>query len=199
MDGADLPLYSLSYSNDQKRGYMDLSQKGGHPISILVERPLAEKELSLNEGAEKAKTYLKEFGFENMHLYQSAEYSKNGMYSFVYDDDGVKVYSDSIEVKIALDNGDLLGLTTNTFYSNHHDRKISDPEITEEEAKELVNPNVDIQESSLAIIVNELDEEVLTYEFLGTLENETYRIYINAVSGNEEMVEKLNRKERSYS
>ncbi len=34
-------------------------------------------------------------------------------------------------------------------------------------------------------------KEVLCYEFIGLLDDETYRIFINAANGDEELVEKL--------
>lgn len=197
--GSDIPIYSISYQNENKKGYMDITQKGGHPLTILVDRPIKEKKLSLNEGAEKAQAYIEDFDFEDMQLYQSAEYNDNGMYSFLYSQDGIRVYSDSIEVKVALDNGDILGLTAKNYFGNHHERQIDEPGITEEEAVEFVNPNVKIHESSLAIIDNDLSEEVLTYEFLGTLGEDTYRIFINAIDGKEEKVEKLGGKELNYA
>jgi spore germination protein len=102
-------------------------------------------------------------------------------------------------VKVALDDGEILGFTANNYYMNHTDRDIPDPEISEEEAKEKVNPSVDIQEEFLAVIDNDLGEEVLTYEFLGVLDNETYRIFINAMDGREEQVERLDGTEINYS
>ncbi|HLR40623.1 MAG TPA: germination protein YpeB [Virgibacillus sp.] len=197
--GADVPMYSISYRNGDKNAYMDMSQKGGHPISLLVDRPVGDKKISLNEGAEKAKAYIDEFDFENMAISQSSEYDNIGVYSFLYADDDVHVYSDSIEVKVALDNGDIIGLNARNYFMNHTDRDIPEPKITEEEAKDKVNPKVDIKEESLAVIDNDLGEEVLTYEFLGVLNNETYRIFINAMDGQEEKVEKLAGTEVNYT
>jgi len=198
-EGADIPIYSVSYENGERRAYMDITQKGGHPLTILIERPIEEKKISLNEGSEKALAYLEGFDFEDMQLYQSAEYNDVGMYSFLYNQDGIRVYSDAIEVKVALDNGDTLGLTAQHYFNNHHERELAEPEITEEEAVEFVNPNVEIHETNLAVIDNDLGEEVLTYEFLGTLGDDTYRIFINAMNGNEEEVEKLGGKELNFA
>jgi len=198
-EGADVPMYSISYRNGDKNAYMDMSQKGGHPISLLVDRPVGDKKISLNEGAEKAKAYIDEFDFENMAISQSSEYDNIGVYSFLYADDDVHVYSDSIEVKVALDNGDIIGLNARNYFMNHTDRDIPEPDISEEEAKDKVNPKVEIKEESLAVIDNDLGEEVLTYEFLGVLNNETYRIFINAMDGQEEKVEKLAGTEVNYT
>src|SRR5699024_5898312 len=150
------------YRNGDKNAYMDMSQKSGHPISLLVDRPVGDKKISLNEGAEKAKDYINEFDFENMEISQISAYNNIGVYSFLYVDDDVHVYSDSIEVKVDLDNGDIIGLNARNYFMNHTDRDISETKITEEEAKDKVNPKVDIKEESLAVIDNDLGEEVLT-------------------------------------
>jgi spore germination protein len=42
-----------------------------------------------------------------------------------------------------------------------------------------------------AVILNNLKKEVLCYEFLGVIDSDTYRIFINAENGQEEKVEKL--------
>jgi len=197
-EGADLPMYSVSYNNGDKRAYMDMSKQGGHPLTLLVTRSIGDKKISLNEGSEKAQDYLESYNLNNMELFQSSEYDNIGVYSYLYNQDGVRIYSDAVEVKVALDNGDIIGLTADNFYMNHSERDIPEPEISESEAKEMVNPNVKIQEQFLAVIDNELGEEVLTYEFLGTLDNDTYRIFINAMSGQEEKVERLDGTEINY-
>ncbi len=43
-----------------------------------------------------------------------------------------------------------------------------------------------------------MEEEVLTYEFLGMMDDETYRIFINAENGLEEKVEKLTGTETNF-
>jgi len=198
-EGAKVPLYSVSYQDGDKNAYMDMTEKGGHPITLLIERPIKEKQLSLNEGMEKAKEYLNQFNFKNMEVYQSSEYDNIGVYSFLYNEDGIRVYSDAMEVKVALDNGDILGFTAKNYYMNHKDRQIPTPNLSNKEAKDKVNKSVDIQEEYLALIDNDLGEEILAHEFLGILGDETYRIFINAMNGMEERVEKLSGSEINYS
>jgi len=198
-DGSDVPIYSISYRNGDKNAYLDMTEQGGHPITLLVNRSIKEKKLSLHDGMEKAKQYLETFDFDNMIVFQSSEFNNIGVYSFLYSEDDIRVHSDAIEVKVALDNGDILGLTAQNYFMNHRDRDIPKPDITEDEAEDLINSNVDVQEKYLAIIDNDFGEEVLAYEFLGTYEEDTYRIFINAMNGNEEKVERLSGTEINFS
>ncbi|MFD1039514.1 germination protein YpeB [Virgibacillus byunsanensis] len=198
-DGADIPLYSISYKNDEENAFMDMSVQGGHPLTLLVNRTVNSKDISLNEGLEKAKAYLAQNELEDMTIFQSNEFGNIGVYSFLYNQDGIRVYSDAVEVKVALDNGDILGLTARNYFMNHKERDIPEPEISEKEAKDKVNSEVEIHEEHMSVIDNDLGEEVLVYEFLGVLDNETYRIFINAMDGTEEKVEKLNGTEMRFA
>ena len=134
-----------------------------------------------------------------MVIFQSNEYDNIGVYSFLHNEDGTRVYSDAIEVKVALDNGDILGITARNYFMNHKDRDLPKPKITDKEAKEKVNEQVEIKEEHLAVIDNDLGDEVLTYEYLGVLGDQTYRIFINAMDGREEKVEKLSGTEVNFT
>lgn len=197
--GADVPVYTATYVNGDQRGFVDITKQGGNPITLLKNRPVDKKKISLNEGMENATKYMKQLGFEDMVLFQSSQYDNIGSFTYLYSQDGVRVYSDTIEVKVALDNGEILGLTSQNYMKNHRERKIPKPKISNTEAKEMVNPNVNIQEEFLAIIDNDLGEEVLAYEFLGVNGDDTYRIFINALDGKEEKVEKLGGSEMNYA
>src|SRR5699024_10393540 len=127
-----------------------------------------------------------QFGYENMGVLQSQQLDDIGVYTFLNIEDDVRIYPDAIVVKIALDNGDIMGLNAKEYVLNHHDRNIGKPKLTSEEARDEVNQSVQIHDEHLSIIENDLNEEVLTYEFLGEMNDETYRIFINAETGIEE-------------
>jgi len=133
-----------------------------------------------------------------MSVLQSQQFNDVGVYTFLNVEDDIRIYPDAIIVKVALDNGDILGLNAKEYVLNHHDRNIEMPKITSEEARDKVNPNVQIHDENLSIIENNLNEEVLTYEFLGEMNDETYRIFINAETGIEEKVEKLTNTEMNF-
>ncbi|KGX87984.1 germination protein YpeB [Pontibacillus litoralis] len=197
-DGADVPTYSLSYEGKNKRGYMDMTVQGGHPLSILVSRDVKDAQFSLYDGMKEAEKFLQKHQYDNMEAYQTTQYDQVGVYSFLYVQDDVRVYPDSVQVKVALDNGDIIGLSAKNYFMNHQERDIPKPALSEEEAREFVSPKVHLQEHHLAIIENDLKEEVLVYEFVGTMGDNTYRIFINAEDGIEEKVERLKQSEMKF-
>ncbi|WP_070121160.1 germination protein YpeB [Bacillus marinisedimentorum] len=199
--GADNGFYSVTLKNDRENidVSMDITKKGGYPIWILQNRTLGEPKISLNKAAEKAGGFLKEHKFENLDLFESAQYDKQGVFTFVSRMDKVRIYPETVKMKVALDTGDVIGFSAEDYLLSHQQREIPEPAIPEKEALAKVNPKVKVMETRQAIILNDLGEEVLVYEIMGTIKNDTYRIFINAENGAEEKVEKLQNAEPLYN
>ncbi|NQD65176.1 germination protein YpeB [Bacillus haikouensis] len=196
--GSEFKFYSVSIGNGNTEASMDVTQKGGYPIWYINNREVKDSKISLNKAAEKATKFLKENKFEKLELFESVQYDKMGIFTYVTVLDGVRIYPDAIKIKVALDNGQIIGFAAEDYLRNNHDREIAEPGIALEDAKKETNTNLKVMEERLAVIVNDLNEEVLCYEFLGMLGNDTYRIFINANTGEEEKVEKLKNAEPIY-
>lgn len=198
--GSDYGFYSVSIQNEKTKqeANMDITKKGGYPIWFLLNREIKHQKLSLNDASNKAVTFLKDHDFKDLDLFESAQYDNIGVFTFVGTQDDVRIYPDAINMKVALDNGDVIGFSAEDYLKSHKAREIPEAGITNEEAKKKVNPNLKIMDEKKAIILNDLNEEVLCYEFTGTLGNDTFRIYINAEDGTEEKVEKLQNAEPVY-
>ncbi|MGM0874018.1 MAG: germination protein YpeB [Bacillota bacterium] len=192
-EGSPFGFYSVSMHDkkNNKDFNMDLTKKGGHPIFLVQNREIKEKDISLNDASNNARDFLKEHGFENLDLFESAQYDNIGVFSFVSIENGVRIYPDAIRMKVALDDGQVIGFSARDYLASHKKREISKPKISKEEAANMLNPSLEVQEDRLAVITNDLGDEVLCYEFLGTIEDDTYRIFIEAENGTEEKIEKL--------
>lgn len=197
-EGSDYGFYSITVRNGNNQANLDITKKGGHPLYLIQSRDIKKQKLSLNDGMNKAAQFLKEHGFQNMTVFESAQYDHTGVFLFVAEEDGVKIYPDSIRIKVALDDGTILAFSAEDYLSFHRKRDIPEPKMSLEEARGKINTNLKVMEDNLAIIINDVDEEVLCYEFIGTINNDTYRIYINAENGAEEKIEKLQNAERIY-
>ncbi|OAT84050.1 germination protein YpeB [Bacillus sp. MKU004] len=196
--GSEFKFYSVSIGNGKTDASMDITQKGGYPIWYINNREVKEAKISLNKASEQATKFLKENKFEKLELFESVQYDKLGVFTYVTLLDGVRIYPDAIKVKVALDNGQIVGFAAEEYLRNNHSREIPEPGITLKEAKTKTNPNLKVMEERQAVIINDLNEEVLCYEFHGMLGNDTYRIFINADTGEEEKVEKLKNAEPIY-
>ncbi|MBQ6447349.1 germination protein YpeB [Cytobacillus oceanisediminis] len=198
--GSNYGFYSVTLKEEgtDVEASMDITKKGGYPIWSIVSREVKEDKISLNEANNQAVKFLKDHDFKNLALFESMQYENMGVFNFVTEIDGVKIYPDSIKMKVALDNGNVIGFAAEDYLMANTEREIKDPAISKEEALKKINKQVDIMDDGLAIILNDLNEEVLCYEFIGTLGEDTYRIYINADNGIEEKVEKLKNAEPVY-
>ncbi|MTH52197.1 germination protein YpeB [Bacillus mangrovi] len=193
--GAGYEFYSVSMYDKKHKAElnMDITKKGGYPIWLIQSRDIKEANISLNDASNNAVSFLKEHGFEteDLVLSESAQYDQTGVFSYVPNENGILLYPDTVRIKVAMDDGQIVGFSAKDFLAAHRKRDMPKPKLKEEQAREKISRKVMIQESRLALITNELGEEVLCYEFLGTIEDDTFRMFINADSGMEEKVEKL--------
>lgn len=125
-------------------------------------------------------------GFKNMK--ETYYLKQEGMLTinYAYEQDGVIMYPDLIKVKVALDDGRILGIETTGYLNNHTVRDISKIKISKDEAKKTLNKELNIMSEGLAVIPTEWESEVLCYEFKGKIENQEFLVYINAENGKEE-------------
>ena len=186
-ENANIPAYSFSAtSNNDENINISISQKGGHVIYMNTNREVNSEIISQEEATEKGKSFLEEKGFINMQetYYMTQEGVTTINYAYVQND--VIAYPDLIKVKVALDNGDILGIETTGYLNNHAERDVSNVQITSEEAKKNLNSKLEITSERLAIIPTEWKSEILCYEFTGNVDDKQFLVYINAENGREE-------------
>lgn len=165
-----------------------ISKKGGHIVVANNNREVKEEKLSQEEANEIGKKFLDSLGIPDM---EATYYLKEGgavTINYAYTQEDVTIYADLIKLKIALDDGEILGIETSGYLNNHTERNIAIPKITKEEAQETLNKNLEITSSGLAIIPTEWKTEVFCYEFKGKIYDTDFLVYINAESGKEENI-----------
>ena len=186
---APIPAYTFSVKN--KRGdyiTISISEIGGHIVYMNSNREVPIENITQDQANQKGKEFLTKKGFENME--QTYFLKNEGIITinYAYSQNGVIMYPDLIKLKIALDNGEILGIETTGYLNNHTERDISKVKISKEKAKEKLNKNLNIQSEILAIIPTEWKSEVLCYEFKGKVEETEYLVYINAETGEEQEI-----------
>ena len=186
-ENATIPEYNFSVkTNSENSISISISKKGGHIVYMNSNRDVNSEIISQEEANVKGKEFLNNHGFMNMketyYLKQDGIVTIN--YAYVQND--VVVYSDLIKVKVALDNGEVLGIETTGYLNNHTQRDTSNVKISKESAKKTLNKNLQIASEGLAIIPTEFQTEILCYEFKGKVDDKEFLVYINAENGREE-------------
>lgn len=186
-ENATIPEYNFSVkTNSEDSISISISKKGGHIVYMNSNREVNAESISQEEANVKGKEFLNNHGIMNMketyYLKQDGIVTIN--YAYVQND--VVVYSDLIKVKVALDNGEVLGIETTGYLNNHTQRDTSKIKISKESAKKTLNKDLQISSEGLAIIPTEFQTEILCYEFKGKVDDKEFLVYINAENGREE-------------
>jgi len=145
-------------------------------------------EISFDEATQYAQDFLQKNGFYSMEQSYYEKLDGIAVINFAYVQDGIKCYSDLIKVKVALDNGEILGMETGGYLMNHESRAIGQPTISMQEAAQKLNHHLEYKSGNLALIPKDSLEEVLCYEFHGSFAGRNYIIYVNAFNGREEKI-----------
>ena len=106
--------------------------------------------------------------------------------NYAYTQNDVVMYPDLIKLKIALDNGEVLGIETTGYLNSHQERSLATPKISIEEANKNLNKNLEIISEGLAVIPTEWKTEIQCYEFKGKVDDTEFLVYINSENGREE-------------
>jgi len=167
MENGNIPLYNFIIKQDDKQKSISISQKGGHIVYMNFYREIGEEQISNEQAIEIGKNFLNEKGYSNMKETYYLKQDGNVVINYAYNQDDVKVYPDLIKVKIALDNGEILGVETMGYLNCHHDRQIPKNLISVERAKSKLNPRIEVTSQNLAIIPTEFGTEILCWEFTG--------------------------------
>lgn len=166
----------------------DVSVKGGHVVWFLYNREVGKIELDINKAKQIGKKFLEDRGYPNMKESYYLESNGVATINYAYTKDGITYYPDLIKVKIALDNGQVVGFEAKGYLMNHTERNLDPPKLTVEQAREKVAKGLDVKPSGLAVIPTDYGTEKFCYEFTGKLDDKDFIVYINAYTGEEEQV-----------
>ena len=186
-ENATIPVYDFSLKNNQDQSAnISISQKGGHIVYYNSNRNVGVESISQEEANEKGKQFLTDKGFPNMKETYYLKQEGIVTINYAYSQNGIIMYPDLIKVKVALDNGEVLGIETSGYLNNHEERNLPEIKISKEEAKNTLNKDLQIESEGLAMIPTEWQSEIYCYEFKGKVDDSEFLVYINCENGREE-------------
>jgi germination protein YpeB len=186
-ENASTPVYTFSIKTENEDNiYITITQKGGHIVYMNCDRNVDIEEISQDAANNIGKEFLEKNGFSNMESTYYIKQSNIITINYAYVQNDVIMYADLIKVKIALDNGEILGIETTGYLNCHYERNLEIESISIESAKENLNKNFQISSERVAMVPTEYKTERLCYEFKGKLNDIDFIIYINAQTGIEE-------------
>lgn len=191
-----VPTYSYEVvpagEEGDRRIFVEVSRKGGYIVWMMDSQVVENVNLTVDKALEKAQVFLRDKGFENMVPSYSEKYNGVTVFNFAYQQDDVMIYPDLIKVQVGLEKGEILGFEAQGFHIAHQDKRdLPEPKLSLEQARSRVSDRLDIFKERMAVIPTSAQEEVLCYEFKGTFQEDTFIVYINALTGKEQEILKV--------
>jgi spore germination protein len=189
--GTAANTYSVAFNqHNQSDGMqMDLTKKGGHVIYFMAPHESGGKVLDSAGAREAAQDFLTQHGYQQMRAINYDEYQNVASIIFARVQNNVILYPEKVTVKVALSDGEIVGFQAADYILEHKDRKLTTPKLTLNEAKKELDPKFQLKSHALVLIKNDINEDVLCHQFIGRVNGNSYRIYINADTGFEENIE----------
>ena len=121
-----------------------MSKKGGHIIFANYNKNVETELITQEKADEIGKNFLEQHGYKDMK--ETYYLKQNGIVTINYaykqtttNGEDVVIYPDLIKLKIALDDGSVLGIETTGYLNSHEERQIGEIAVTKEAAKEKLN------------------------------------------------------------
>ncbi|MGN0162935.1 MAG: germination protein YpeB [Candidatus Ornithomonoglobus sp.] len=187
---ANTAIEAYNFGKDDNGNHITISitKKGGYVLYFLENKSVSTANYDIDAATGLAYRFLISHGINDMTNSYYEVGDNIATINFAYSQNGTKCYSDLIKVKVALDDGTIVGMECKGYLMNHRQRDIPDVMLSEEEAKSHVSTHLEVRAASLAVIPKDSLREVLCYEFKGTYMNKNFIVYVNAETGKEEKI-----------
>lgn len=184
----DLYNFNIKLKGQENVRSISITKKGCKLYSMISDRKIEESRLSIDFAKQKGKEFLKQLGYENLQDTYYLTMDNFAIINYCAIKDDVLLYPDLIKLKIALDTGEILSLEAQGYIFNHTEIRNLEPKITLSQASSILNEEIEVITTNLAMIPTESKGEVLTYEFKGKIYEQEFLIYINANEKKEEKI-----------
>lgn len=195
-DGA-LPVFLVSYTKTSGVPVtIAVTEQGGHVLQMLDGREVTQIKLGREQVVAKARQFLEKNGFPSLLETEYDEYGDAGgvaVVTFVPIQDGVALFPQRLKVRVARDNGEIVGFDGRDYWVYRRDRTLQRPKITADQAAEHLEPGVTVEDVQLGVVQADRDREVLAYRLRARLDDLRYDIYVDATTGEEVRVDRVDR------
>lgn len=149
--------------------------------------------ISLDQGASLCLGFLSDRDFPEMVLSHSQIDEGYGIYTFVPMQEGVRLYPDQIKMQVDLATAQITGYEGTPFYRHHHLRQLPAVNVSKEKVQTLLSPYLKVSGIHLALIENDWNQEILTWEVRAKLGMESFALFYDTEHAIEEKIIRLSK------
>ncbi len=172
------------YDEKGNQLFAELSQKDGTLLRFDYYEECAGETFDIGNAERIAEEFLEGLGYDDM---EAVRYRANGSttdFTFVYEDDDVVYHPDEIRVKVCRTRGVVSGFDATKYLQNHRGRGEVNVKISLAQAKGKLREGLKVESARLAVVKTASGERA-SYEFLCSYKEESYFVFIDAVTGKE--------------
>ncbi len=178
-----IECYNLSAMVKGENLYAQISKVGGKLVMFSYAGSCNDTVIGEDKAVEKGEEFLKGLGITGMKAVWINLTGNVYTINYALEQGGVIVYPDMIKVRVCAETSMVIGIEASAYYTNHTNRLINTPTLSESQAREKVSKSVSIKNSRLALVPYGNSAERLCYEFHGEYDGSTYYVYIDAING----------------
>ncbi len=179
----DIACYNVQGEKDGEILFAQMSKTGGKLIMFSYSGSCEEVRLDQEDAIKNAQEFLSSIGLNEMKPVWINLANNLYTINFASTAGDAIVYSDLVKVRVCAETGMVIGMEGKSYYTNHTERTVSAPKLTEQKAEAKVSTNIEVDSIRLAIVPIGTSSEKLCYEITGTYDDATYYVYIDANTG----------------
>lgn len=179
----DMECFNVQAEKDGDVLFAQFSKKGGELIMFSYAGSCRETRCDQADAIAVAEEFLSTLEIKDMKAVWINLANNVYTINFAYERADVIAYPDLIKVRVCAETKTVIGLEAKSYYTNHTERVVESPKLTEMQAEEKVSKNIEVETARLAIVPIGKSSEKLCYEFTGTFDGSLYYVYIDAITG----------------
>ncbi len=188
--GAQVPTYCMTCTRDDGVEVdICVTKKVGMIYTILPGGAAATDVYPTQEQVpaliEVAKEYLQNRGFPAMQSAYAQYYAGSAVINMVPVENDILLYPDLVKVWVDITTREVLGLDAHNYTVSHVEREFPTELYDQQTLTDRVAQRLSIENVRLAMIPYNTTGERLCYEFTGTNGEDTFAVYVNAITGDE--------------
>ncbi|GHV25843.1 germination protein YpeB [Clostridia bacterium] len=186
------PVSSYGFVIDTTDGRLNVhvTKTGGQILWMIPESGQYEPRLDIPKCVQLAEAFLSNHGYGPMESSYFQQYDGLAVINFAATQGGILLYPDLVKVQVRMDTGAIVGLEANNYLMNHTLRDLPAPDLTVDQAREMVSDRLTVSSERLCVIPLPSGEK-LAYEFVGTWADSEFLIYVDAMTGSELQILKI--------
>lgn len=190
-----IPTYRfvLTTPRADRQVTVEVTEAGGKVFWMFDSRVPSAVQIPNAALTQQSSDWLRRRGYNNLQLVGQHEYQGSVLFAYVFEQNGVLVYPDLLRVRMARDDGSVIGFEGNGYVAYHSEtRQLAQPKITVEQALGKLSKGLEqIGPAQLAVIFNANAQETLTYELPVKNATDSFLIYVDAEKGDELQIVRL--------